>query len=99
MDDRIVPAVIPIQHFSGGVLAEIVRRQPASRARTAFAWQMAVGPALARATTVELNGGVLTVRSRDARWLREIDRNRPSVLARMQQLLGRDQIATLSTSP
>ena len=44
-----------IAELRAGVLAEIVRRQPASKERTAFAWQLAVGPALARATTVELD--------------------------------------------
>ena len=55
--------MIPLQSFSSGVLAEIVRRQPASKERTTFAWQLAVGPALARATTVELTDGVLMVTS------------------------------------
>jgi hypothetical protein len=89
--------VIPIQHFSNSVLADLIRRQPASKERTAFAWQLAVGPAVARATTVELDRGVLTIRARDARWLREIERNRPAVIARLQQLLGRDAITKLST--
>ncbi len=46
--------MLPIQRFSSGVIAEIIRRQPSSPARTALAWQLAVGSALARATTVEL---------------------------------------------
>ena len=58
--------MIPLQNFSTGVVAEIVRRQPASKERTSFAWQLAVGTALARATNVELDeAGVLTVRSSD----------------------------------
>ena len=83
--------MIPLQSFSSGVLAEIVRRQPASKERTNFAWQLAVGQALARATTVELNDGVLTVRAVDRRWIREIERARESVSpAKMQQMLGTD---------
>jgi predicted nucleic acid-binding Zn ribbon protein len=88
--------MIPIQNVASGVLAEIVRRQPASKERTAFAWQLAVGPALARVTTVELAGGVLTVRGRDARWIREIRRAADTILARMQHLLGRDAIDNIS---
>jgi Dna[CI] antecedent, DciA len=80
--------VLPIQHFSTGVLAHILRRQPSSPARTAFAWQMAVGPALARSTTVVLNDGMLCVRASDERWGREIERASDVVLRRMQQLLG-----------
>lgn len=70
------------------MLAELVRRQPASPARTTFAWQIAVGPALARTTSVELVGGVLHVRARDARWLKEIRDLRQQVLLRLQHLLG-----------
>jgi predicted nucleic acid-binding Zn ribbon protein len=89
--------VLPIQDFSSGVLAGIVRRQPASRERTAFAWQLAVGPALARVTTVELKGDVLEVRSKDLRWMKEIERARPAVLAKMQHLLGADAVRLLKT--
>lgn len=89
--------MLPIQQFSGGVLAEIIRRQPASKERTNFAWQLAVGPALARATIVELEDGVLTVTALDPRWVHEIERARPAVLARMQGLLGRDLLRTIRT--
>lgn len=78
----------PIQNFVSSVVAEVVRRQPASTARTNFAWQLAVGPALARVTTVELSDGVLSVRSRDPRWKPEIERARATVLPRLQHLLG-----------
>jgi hypothetical protein len=80
----------PINTFSSGVLAEVIRRQPDSPGRTSLAWQVAVGPALARATTVELVDGVLHVSARDARWLPELREARPQVLLRVQRLLGRD---------
>jgi predicted nucleic acid-binding Zn ribbon protein len=89
--------MLPIQHFSSGVLAEIIRRQPPSAARTKFAWQLAVGPALARATVVELAQGVLTVKAVDQRWLREIERARPRVLAKLQALLGREAVTKIDT--
>lgn len=87
--------MLPIQHFATGVLAEIIRRQPSSRERTAFAWQLAAGPALARAASVELNDGVLTVRPRDLRWAREIERAADTIVLRMQHLLGPDAIVRL----
>jgi predicted nucleic acid-binding Zn ribbon protein len=89
------PSVVPIQHFSSGVLSEVIRRQPSSPARTALAWQLAVGPALARATTVELVDGVLTVHSADARWAQEATRARDIVLRRLQHYLGSDCVRTL----
>ena len=89
--------MIPLQSFSSGVLAEIVRRQPASKERTNFAWQLAVGQALARATTVELRDGVLTVRAVDRRWIQEIERAPDTVTLKMQHLLGKDQVSRLVT--
>jgi predicted nucleic acid-binding Zn ribbon protein len=86
----------PIQQFSSAVLSAIVRRQPASAARTAFAWQLAVGATLARVTTVELSDGVLIVRAADARWTQEIHRAREVVLGRLQTLLGPDAVRALS---
>ena len=86
----------PIQNLATGVLAEIVRRQPDSRERTTFAWQVAVGPALARTTTVELSAKVLTVRARDPRWTREVSRAADTILRRMQHLLGPDAIMRLN---
>ena len=87
--------MIPVHDFSTSVLAQIVRRQPPSQARTNFAWQLAVGQAVARATTVQLGDGVLTVRAVDRRWLREIDPMRATVLDKLQQLLGKDQITRI----
>jgi hypothetical protein len=84
-----------IQQFSHGVLADVVRRQPSTPARTTFAWQLVVGPKLAQATTVELVDGVLNVRASDARWTLEINRARGMVLARLQYLLGDDAVTSL----
>jgi predicted nucleic acid-binding Zn ribbon protein len=91
--------LVPLQSFSSGVLAEIVRRQPPSKERTNFAWQLVVGQALARATTVELKDGVLTVRAVDQRWIQEIDRARDRVIGKMRHILGEDQVTSIVTKP
>ena len=88
--------MLPIQQFASGVLAEIIRRQPPSQERTAFAWQVAAGAALARTSSVELSDGVLTVRARDARWAREIERAADTIVMRMQHLLGPDAVVRLN---
>jgi predicted nucleic acid-binding Zn ribbon protein len=80
--------MVPLQNFATGVLAEVIRRQPPSPARTDFAWSIAVGPALARSATVLLTGQVLTVRARDPRWAKEIERAADTILKRMQHMLG-----------
>lgn len=84
-----------IQSFATGILAEILRRQPPSEARTRFAWQLAVGPALARVTSVQLDGGVVTVRCADPRWGPELVRAREVVLGRLQELLGSGAVVRL----
>ena len=90
--------MLPIQQFASGVIAEIVRRQPPSKERTAFAWQLAVGPAMARSTTVEVTDGVATVTARDARWGREVSRAADTILARMQHLLGSRAVTSVKVA-
>jgi len=87
--------MLPIQQFSSGVLAEIIRRQPPSAERTTFAWQIAVGPAISRTTTIELTDGVLLVTVRDVHWARAVERGAATILPRMQHLLGTQPIAAL----
>ena len=87
--------MVPLQNFAAGVLADVIRRQPSSPARTAFAWTVAVGPALARSTTASLSDTVLTVRARDPRWAREIERAADTILTRMQDLLGPGSVQTI----
>ena len=87
--------MLPVQSVAATVLAELVRRQPPSPARTAFAWSVAVGPALARATTVELRNNNLIVTARDTRWAHELERSRETILPRVQLLLGKDAVKGL----
>jgi len=91
--------MVPVQSILSTTLLEIVRRQPASKERNTFAWQIAVGPALARVTTVELSGGVLSVRAVDRRWALEIERAREAVLQKMQHLLGPVEVKRLKIVP
>jgi predicted nucleic acid-binding Zn ribbon protein len=91
--------MLPLQTFSNRVLTEVIRRQPPSPGRTAFAWQLAVGQQFARATTVELSRGVLTVIARDPHWAAEIERARPTILARLQQLLGTEVLEITIRNP
>jgi predicted nucleic acid-binding Zn ribbon protein len=82
----------PFQSFAPAVLAEIIRRQPDSAERTRFAWSVAVGPALARVTSVEIRNRNLIVSARDVQWARELERSRDTILPRVQHLLGKDTI-------
>ena len=83
-----IRGMLPVQNIASGVLADIIRRQPASRERTAFAWSVVVGPAVSRVTAVELRDGVLHVTPKDDRWTRELYRSGDTILKRLQALLG-----------
>jgi hypothetical protein len=80
--------VIPLQQFMPAALAEIMRKAPLTSEKVAFAWRSAVGPAVAKATTVELTGGVLRVRARDAGWQREVERSAGLIRSRLVAVLG-----------
>ena len=84
-----------IQQFTPNVLAEVIRRQPPSEGRTTLAWQVAVGAAIARATSVQLVDGVLTVTAKDPRWVADVEASRSVVLGRLKQLLGNEEVRTM----
>ena len=87
-----------IHQLTAGVIAEIIQRQPSSPARTTFAWQLAVGPALAKSTSVDLADGVLTVRSSDPRWTLEVNRARGMVLGACNISWGRSRSRNSASS-
>ena len=87
--------MLPLQGFAANVVAQVIRRQPLSPAKTAFAWNVAVGPAISRASTVDLRDGVLYITPRDARWATEIDRAAATILARVQLLLGAEAVTAI----
>jgi predicted nucleic acid-binding Zn ribbon protein len=78
------------------VLPALLARAPMTPEKLAFVWSQAVGPAIARASTVALHGATLTVRTSAATWAREIDRSHALILARVQHLLGPGVVAALS---
>jgi hypothetical protein len=81
-------AVTPAHLVMPGVLAAVLRNAPLTREKVAFAWRAAVGPAVDKATSVELREGVLHVRAKDATWRREVERSAPMIRSRLTGLLG-----------
>jgi predicted nucleic acid-binding Zn ribbon protein len=79
---------MPVQQFMPAALAEVLRKAPLTPEKVAFAWRTAVGPAMAKATTVDLRDGVLRVRARDTTWLREVERSAPLIRSRLSTVLG-----------
>lgn len=71
------------------VIADLLRGQPLSQHKIDFAWRVAVGSALARATDVVLrDDGTLDVRASSQHWRREVDRSRGLITTRLATLLG-----------
>ena len=71
-----------------GVLADILRKAPLTPEKVAFAWRSAVGPAVDKATTIDLRQGVLYVTARDASWQREVERSAGLIRSRLTSVLG-----------
>jgi Dna[CI] antecedent DciA-like protein len=80
--------MIPVHQIVPDVLARIVRQAPLTPEKVAFAWRAAVGPAIDRVTSVELDNRVLRVRVRDRAWRREIERAAGVIRHRLDGLLG-----------
>ena len=73
-------------------LASILRKAPLTPGKVAFAWRTTVGPAVDKATTVDLRNNVLHVRAKDAAWQREVERSAPLIRSRLKELLGEQTV-------
>lgn len=79
----------PLRDTATNVLRDLLATQPDTTAKIEFAWRLAAGPAMARATSVAwTNRGVLIVRARDAEWRREVKHARATIAARLARTLG-----------
>ena len=78
-----------------GAVAELLRSAPLSDGKVAFAWKVAVGPTMERATAIKLDGTVLIVDVTTAQWAREIKRSSGLILSRLSTLLGRDTVTEI----
>jgi hypothetical protein len=87
--------VIPVADVVPAALAVVLRKAPLTPEKVAFAWRVTVGPAVDRATTIELRDAVLHVRARDAAWRREVKRSAGVIRTRLKTLLGADVVRTI----
>jgi hypothetical protein len=87
--------MIAVREMLPESVLDAIRRAPLSDEKVAFAWRFAVGPALARTTSVELRGTVLHVQARDQAWRREVERSTPLILNRLVSVLGAEVVARL----
>lgn len=85
-----------LAHVVPGALVELLRSAPLSDGKVTFAWNAAVGHALERATHVKLDGTVLIVETTSRQWSSEVMRSSPVILKRLQELLGRDTVTSIT---
>jgi predicted nucleic acid-binding Zn ribbon protein len=86
----------PLRDTANRVLRDLLAPQPTTAAKVTFAWRIAAGSALARATSVTWRDhGVLVVSARSDAWRREATRARPMLLTRLAALLGPDVVRTI----
>jgi hypothetical protein len=91
--------VEPLDRTATRALRLMLDLQPLTEAKVGFAWKIAAGAALGRATTVSWRGdGRLLVRARSHAWRDEVRRARPIILARLRELLGPDAVNAIAVS-
>jgi predicted nucleic acid-binding Zn ribbon protein len=79
------------------VVAEILRKAPLSPEKVTMAWRLAVGPAIAKATTVRLvSDGTLHIKAETPAWLAAVRKSTSLIHLRMGDLLGEDTVKKLS---
>lgn len=79
-----------------GLVADIVRRAPLTPEKVAFAWRLAVGTALDRATAARLTeDGVLVVRAESAAWAAAVRASVGLIRSRLDQYLGADIVTRI----
>jgi predicted nucleic acid-binding Zn ribbon protein len=78
-------------------LAPAVRQAPLTPEKVEFAWRVAGGPAIARATRVTLaDNGVLRVTGDDPQWIDAVRGMRSELLRQLEPWLGPGTITAIS---
>lgn len=87
----------PLQTIVPGAIGALLRQSPLSDGKVAFAWRVAVGPGVDRASHARLAAsGLLEVTAADARWQREIKRSMAIIVPRLNALLGPDVVRSIT---
>lgn len=82
-------AMESVQQTALRVLGPLLRAQPLSPGKVAFAWSVAAGPLLAKHGSPRWTpDGTLRVQASDTAWVAALHQARPVVNERLQKLLG-----------
>jgi len=88
--------VIKASETVTGVLSMVLANAPLTPEKVAFAWRMAVGPAVGKATTVRLgDNGVLHVSCDSPAWSTAVKGSTALIQRRLDQMLGAGIVKTL----
>lgn len=80
-----------------GVVAEVIRKAPLTEEKVTFAWRLAVGPAVAKATSVRLGSdGTLYLRADSPAWLDGVRQSVGLIRSRLAHFLGEDAVKRIS---
>jgi hypothetical protein len=81
--------VIQASKVMPAVLADVIRKAPLTDEKVAFAWRLAVGPAVDKATTVRLApNGTLYVKAEAQAWNDAIGKSLGLIRSRLAHFLG-----------
>jgi hypothetical protein len=79
------------------VVAEVIRKAPLTDEKVAFAWRLAVGPAVAKATSVRLGSdGTLYVSAESKAWSDSVRDSVGLIRSRLAHYLGEDTVKRIS---
>lgn len=79
-----------------GVLAEVIRKGPMCDEKVTLAWRLAVGPQIAKVTTVRLvPDGTLHIKTDSQAWINAVRKSTSLIQIRMGDLLGEDLVKRL----
>jgi hypothetical protein len=91
--------VIQANKVMPAVVAEVIRKAPLTDEKVAFAWRLAVGPAMAKSTSVRLGSdGTLYLRGESRAWIDSVRASVGLIRSRLAHYLGDDAIKRIDFS-
>lgn len=79
------------------VVADVIRKAPLTDEKVAFAWRLAVGPAVDKATKVRLgDDGTLYVTAESPAWIDGVRQSIGLIRSRLAHFLGDDAVKRIS---
>jgi len=89
--------VIKANQVMPGVVAEVIRKAPLCDEKVAFAWRLAVGPAVDKSTRVRLaDDGTLYITGESQAWLDSVRASVGLIRSRLAHYLGDNAIKRIS---